>query len=120
MRGRPTPTQAELRREHGGRGPVQEPRDGEGRMSGALRRLVGDDVSVLCVDGEERRVVDLDNAASTPALPAVVERVMEFLPRYSSVHRGAGAKSRASTAAYEAARPCRPANARAAWRAINH
>src|SRR6266540_7377731 len=80
MRGRPTPTQAELRREHGGRGPVQEPRDGEGRMSGALRRLVGDDVSVLCVDGEERRVVDLDNAASTPALPAVVERVMEFLP----------------------------------------
>ena len=73
-------------------------------MSGALRRLVGDDVSVLCVDGEERRVVDLDNAASTPALPAVVERVMEFLPRYSSVHRGAGAKSRASTAAYEAAR----------------
>src|SRR6266508_759602 len=104
MRGRPTPTQAELRREHGGRGPVQEPRDGEGRMSGALGRLVGDDVSVLCVDGEERRVVDLDHAASTSALPGVVERVIEFLPRYSSVHRGEGAKSRASTAAYEAAR----------------
>jgi len=67
-------------------------------------RLVGDDISVTCVDGEARVAIGLDNAASTSALPAVAARVAEFLPRYSSVHRGAGAKSRASTEAYEAAR----------------
>jgi len=37
-------------------------------------------------------------------LPAVASRVDEFLPWYSSVHRGAGYKSRASTDAYELAR----------------
>jgi selenocysteine lyase/cysteine desulfurase len=34
----------------------------------------------------------------------VADRVASFLPEYSSVHRGAGYKSRAATAAYEAAR----------------
>jgi selenocysteine lyase/cysteine desulfurase len=66
--------------------------------------LVGDDRLVRCVDGEERRYVGLDAAASTPALPAVAERVTEFLPWYSSVHRGAGYKSQMATAAYEEAR----------------
>jgi selenocysteine lyase/cysteine desulfurase len=55
--------------------------------------LVGDDVDVPCVDGIERRYVSLDAAASTPALSAVARRVQEFLPWYSSVHRGAGWKS---------------------------
>ena len=45
-----------------------------------------------------------DAAASTNALPAVAERVAEFLPWYSSVHRGAGYKSQLATAAYEDAR----------------
>jgi len=66
--------------------------------------LVGDDVEVPCLDGVARRYVSLDAAASTPALPAVAERVAAFLPWYSSVHRGAGYKSQAATAAYEAAR----------------
>jgi len=66
--------------------------------------LVGDDVTVPCVDGEERRYLSLDSAASTPALPAVAERVQEFLPWYSSVHRGAGYKSQMATQAYELAR----------------
>src|SRR5260370_2300396 len=35
---------------------------------------------------------------------AVAERVEEFLPWYSSIHRGAGCKSQAATAAYEQAR----------------
>src|SRR5260370_34231056 len=35
---------------------------------------------------------------------AVAERVEEFLPWYSSIHRGAGYKSQAATAAYEQAR----------------
>jgi selenocysteine lyase/cysteine desulfurase len=67
-------------------------------------RLVGDDVAVPCIDGVERRYVPLDAAASTAALPAVADRVHEFLPWYSSVHRGAGWKSQLATAAYEDAR----------------
>ena len=66
--------------------------------------LVGDGLPVPCVDGTERPYLSLDTAASTSALPAVAERVAEFLPWYSSVHRGAGHKSRRSTAAYEQAR----------------
>src|SRR5262245_6974692 len=48
--------------------------------------------------------VNLDHAATTPALRAVTDAVAAFLPLYSSVHRGTGYKSRASTAAYEGAR----------------
>src|SRR5581483_9696928 len=67
-------------------------------------RLTGDDVAVPCIDGTERRYVSLDAAASTSAFAAVATRVAEFLPRYSSVHRGAGWKSQLATAEYEEAR----------------
>src|SRR5687768_7314074 len=67
-------------------------------------RLVGEDLSVPCVDGTERRYLSLDAAASTPAFPAVADRVNAFLPWYSSVHRGAGWKSQRATAEYELAR----------------
>jgi selenocysteine lyase/cysteine desulfurase len=66
--------------------------------------LVGDDLSAPCIDGLERPYLSLDAAASTSALPAVAGRVAGFLPRYSSVHRGAGWKSQLATADYEAAR----------------
>ena len=74
------------------------------RPSSTPVALVGDDVVVPCVDGEYRRYLNLDAAASTSALPAVADRVAEFLPLYSSVHRGAGYKSRVATSAYERAR----------------
>jgi selenocysteine lyase/cysteine desulfurase len=67
-------------------------------------RLVGDGLAVPCADGRERPYLNLDSAASTGALPAVAQAVAEFLPWYSSVHRGAGYKSRRATAAYEEAR----------------
>ena len=67
-------------------------------------RLVGDDLVVPCLDGVERPYLSLDSAASTAALPVVADRVTEFLPWYSSVHRGAGYKSQMATAAYEEAR----------------
>ncbi|HXB38699.1 MAG TPA: aminotransferase class V-fold PLP-dependent enzyme, partial [Acidimicrobiales bacterium] len=69
-----------------------------------LAPLVGAHALVPCVDGTERPYRDLDCAASTPALESVAARVDEFLPWYSSVHRGAGYKSRRATAAYEDAR----------------
>ncbi len=67
-------------------------------------RLVGDGEAVPCVDGSERPYVNLDFAASTSALVAVADAVTAFVPSYASVHRGAGFKSRESTAAYESAR----------------
>ncbi len=66
--------------------------------------LVGDETPVPCVDGHERPYLNLDSAASTNAMPAVAEAVQCFLPWYSSVHRGAGYKSRNATESYEAAR----------------
>jgi selenocysteine lyase/cysteine desulfurase len=66
--------------------------------------LVGDGLPVPCVDGQDRPYLNLDSAASANALPAVARRVEEFLPWYSSVHRGAGYKSRLATNAYEEAR----------------
>src|SRR5438552_1414328 len=66
--------------------------------------LIGDGLPVPCVDGVERPYLNLDSAASASALPAVARRVEEFLPWYSSVHRGAGYKSRLATNAYEEAR----------------
>jgi selenocysteine lyase/cysteine desulfurase len=66
--------------------------------------LVGDGLMVPCVDGIERPYLSFDTAASTSALPSVYQRVQEFVPLYSSVHRGAGYKSQLATAAYERAR----------------
>jgi len=73
-------------------------------MSGLPPALVGDGVMVPCVDGSEVPYLSLDSAASTAALPEVVDAVTDFLPRYSSVHRGAGWKSQHATEAYELAR----------------
>ena len=69
-----------------------------------LLRLVGADTVVPLVTGGTRRYVNFDYAASAPALQSVHDAVEELLGWYSSVHRGAGFKSRASTAAYEGAR----------------
>jgi selenocysteine lyase/cysteine desulfurase len=66
--------------------------------------LAGDGMPVPCVDGAERPYLSMDAAASTGALPQVAARVAEFVPWYSSVHRGAGYKSQLSTCAYEDAR----------------
>jgi selenocysteine lyase/cysteine desulfurase len=81
---------------------TQEP-VGELHGSEALR-LVGADTEVPLVTGGARRYVNLDYAASAPALQRVHDAVEELLGWYSSVHRGAGFKSRAATAAYEGAR----------------
>ena len=67
-------------------------------------RLVGRGIPVPCADGTDRPYLDLDAAASTPAFESVAQRVEEFLPWYSSVHRGAGLKSQVSTRAYDGAR----------------
>lgn len=67
-------------------------------------QLVGDGALVPCADGRERPYLSCDAAASTSAFPSVLEAVTQFLPWYSSVHRGAGYKSQLATARYEQAR----------------
>jgi selenocysteine lyase/cysteine desulfurase len=78
--------------------------DSPGGTTDPLATLVGSGLLVPCLDGVERPAVELDQAASTQAHPDAVARVEEFLPWYSSVHRGAGFRSRRATAAYESAR----------------
>ena len=73
-------------------------------MTGPPVALVGDGALVPCVGGTQRPYLSLDAAASTACLPSVHRRVDEFVPWYSSIHRGAGYKSQFATAAYEAAR----------------
>ncbi|MCX5971303.1 MAG: aminotransferase class V-fold PLP-dependent enzyme, partial [Coprothermobacterota bacterium] len=71
----------------------------------ALRRqIVGIDRPVPLLDGSLKPYVYLDNAASTPALRPVQEKVNELLEWYSSVHRGSGYKSLLTTDAYERSR----------------
>ncbi|HSV69052.1 MAG TPA: aminotransferase class V-fold PLP-dependent enzyme [Methylibium sp.] len=67
-------------------------------------RVVGAQQRVPVLDGTLRRYINLDNAASTPALREVKDTVDQFMHWYSSVHRGAGFKSRVATQAYEDAR----------------
>ena len=73
-------------------------------MDHPLPRLIGDHVRVPCADGRSRRYVNLDYAASSPMMADVWEAVEEFLPWYSSVHRGTGFKSQVATDAFEDAR----------------
>src|ERR1700721_237223 len=69
-----------------------------------LAEVIGADLTVPLVRGGTTRYVNLDYAASAPALRAVADQVAELLPLYSSVHRGAGYASAVCTSAYEAAR----------------
>jgi cysteine desulfurase / selenocysteine lyase len=67
------------------------------------KRIVGLDQTIPLLDGRLAPYINLDNAASTPALCEVLDAVQRFLPYYSGVHRGTGFKSRLSTAAYDEA-----------------
>jgi len=66
--------------------------------------IVGIHKQVPLLDGTWRPYVNLDNAASTPPLRRVKEKVDEMMEVYSSVHRGAGFKSLLSTHLYDQAR----------------
>ncbi|MFN2143950.1 MAG: aminotransferase class V-fold PLP-dependent enzyme, partial [Anaerolineales bacterium] len=66
--------------------------------------FVGTETTVPLLDGSTTRYINFDNAASTPPLKAVQQAVNDFLPYYSSVHRGTGYKSQLSTHMYEEAR----------------
>ncbi|WP_353815935.1 aminotransferase class V-fold PLP-dependent enzyme [Agromyces sp. SYSU T00266] len=71
---------------------------------GPLAELVDAGLEVPVLGGGRVRHVNLDVAASAPALAAVAAHVAAVLPYYASVHRGTGYASQASTALLEDAR----------------
>ncbi|MFF2271897.1 aminotransferase class V-fold PLP-dependent enzyme [Agromyces sp. NPDC058136] len=71
---------------------------------GPLAQLVDAGLEVPVLGGRVVRHVNLDTAASAPALAAVAAHVAEVLPFYASVHRGTGYPSQQTTALVEAAR----------------
>ncbi len=68
------------------------------------KQTIGLNEEVALLDGSRRRYINFDNAASTPALLPVHEKVGEFLRWYSNVHRGTGFKSQLSSWVFEEAR----------------
>jgi cysteine desulfurase/selenocysteine lyase len=66
-------------------------------------QIVGIDTQVPVLDGSLCTYVNLDNAASTPVLRPVLDKVTEFMQWYSSIHRGTGFKSQVSTHMFEEA-----------------
>lgn len=66
--------------------------------------VVGVNAPVPLDNGTYTAGINFDNAATTPAFVSVEKEIHDFLPRYSSIHRGKGYKSVVSTNAYEAGR----------------
>ncbi|MFC2031652.1 aminotransferase class V-fold PLP-dependent enzyme [Chloroflexota bacterium] len=78
---------------------------GNGRLTidNVREQIVGVDAQVPLIDGSQRTYVNFDNAASTPALRPVYDKVNEFMTWYSSIHRGTGFKSQIASEAYDLA-----------------
>ncbi|MBP2654042.1 MAG: Cysteine desulfurase [Firmicutes bacterium] len=74
-------------------------------LNSYLRSLVvGLKEKVPLINGEYVTAINFDNAATTPPLKSVLEEVVNFIPWYSSVHRGTGYKSILSSDLYEEGR----------------
>ncbi len=75
------------------------------KQKAPFRNLVcGVENKVPLPDGRLVPYINFDNAASTPPLKSVLEKINEFAPWYSSVHRGRGYKSQLTTRLYEETR----------------
>lgn len=66
--------------------------------------VVGQDLKIPRLNDSPTSYINLDNAATTPPLKSVKDRIRKFMPYYSSVGRGAGYKSRFTTRNVEKAR----------------
>ena len=66
--------------------------------------VVGASEEVPVLGGGKRRYINFDNAASTPTLKPILDKVSEFLKWYSNVHRGTGFKSKLSSWAFDKSR----------------
>jgi cysteine desulfurase/selenocysteine lyase len=73
-------------------------------MNKLRNEIVGVEEKVPLLNGIEKVYINFDNAASTPTLKRVLDRINEFMRYYSSIHRGTGFKSKLSSQVYEIAR----------------
>jgi cysteine desulfurase / selenocysteine lyase len=83
-----------------GRPPRSAP---ESDSVGHLPAVVGGVEMVTMRDGCRSRIVQLNNAATTPPLAQTLAAVTEFLGRYGALHRGAGPRARLTCEAVEEA-----------------
>ena len=75
----------------------------ESKLEYFRKQVVGLDKKVPLLDGSLKKYINFDNAASTPCLKPVLDKVDEFLDWYSSIHRGSGFKSLLSSKIYDQA-----------------
>jgi len=68
------------------------------------KNIVGYEMQVPLLDGSKRQYINFDNAASTPSLKPVVDKVNEFMKWYSSIHRGTGFKSQLCSETFDHSR----------------
>ncbi|MFQ5771192.1 MAG: aminotransferase class V-fold PLP-dependent enzyme, partial [bacterium] len=66
--------------------------------------IVGYDIEVPIFNGDHVPYINFDNAASTPVLRPVLDKVNEFLLWYSNIHRGSGFKSQLASWMYDHSR----------------
>ena len=66
--------------------------------------VVGAKAPVPLASGKMVPSINFDNAATTPPFVSVMKAINDFAPWYSSIHRGAGYKSRYSSEVYEEGR----------------
>ncbi len=64
-------------------------------------QVVGYQKKVPLLNGQLQQYINFDNAASTPALKPVMQKVNEAMEWYSSIHRGTGYKSQLCSEIYE-------------------
>lgn len=73
-------------------------------LENLYQHIVGFDKKVPLLDGRMQCYINFDNAASTPALKPVLEKVNEAMEWYSSIHRGTGFKSQICSEIYDQGR----------------
>ncbi len=66
--------------------------------------IVGYYKEVPLLNGKHRQYINFDNAASTPSLKPVLDKLNEFMEWYSSIHRGNGFKSQLCSDVYDHSR----------------
>ncbi|MTI47007.1 MAG: aminotransferase class V-fold PLP-dependent enzyme [Firmicutes bacterium] len=67
------------------------------------KHVIGIDTKIPLKSGKKTTYINFDNAASTPTLLPILNKVTSFLEWYSSIHRGTGYKSKISTSVYDKA-----------------
>jgi cysteine desulfurase / selenocysteine lyase len=82
----------------------QDYKEGSLYMENYQKYFERNEIVVPLLNGTNSKYINFDNAASTPAMDVVRDKVDQFLNYYSSVHRGTGFKSQLSTSLYEESR----------------